>query len=152
VLNARKYLSYWLPVVVWMAVIFCASSDAASFSHSSRIIAPIVRWFFPQISPSALHSIVVVVRKGAHVSEYAILALLIWRWDRRVSGAQAQGWPWRSAVRTALWVMAYAASDEFHQRFVPSREASVLDVCIDTGGAVLALLLIWIVGRWRKRW
>jgi len=48
--------------------------------------------------------------------------------------------------------MAYAASDEFHQLFVPSREASVLDVLIDTAGAVFALLLIWFIGRWRRRW
>jgi VanZ family protein len=152
VFYTRKHLSYWLPVLVWMAVIFVASSDAASFSHSSRLIAPIVRWLVPGISESALHDVVVLVRKAAHVSEYAILAFLIWRWDRAVSKPKPAGWSWPSAWRTVLWVMAYAASDEFHQLFVPSREASVLDVLIDTSGAVFALLLIWVIGRWRRRW
>ena len=135
-----------------MAVIFLASSDAASFSHTSRIIVPVVQWFFPQISPAALHEVVVAVRKGAHLSEYAVLAFLIWRWDRAASQAQAVRWPWQSAWRTLFFVMAYAASDEFHQHFVPSREASVVDVFIDTTGAVFALLLIWVLGRWRRRW
>jgi VanZ family protein len=53
---------------------------------------------------------------------------------------------WRCLAIVAL----YAASDEFHQRFVPTREASVVDVFIDTSGAALALIFIWIVGRWRK--
>ena len=62
-----------------MALIFSASGDRASFSHSSRIIGPIVRWLFPQLSDEAVHAIVVLVRKCAHLAEYAVLALLLWR-------------------------------------------------------------------------
>ena len=47
--------------------------------------------------------------------------------------------------------MLYATSDEFHQLFVASRQARVLDVLIDTSGAALGLLLIWIAGKLRKR-
>jgi len=148
----RSALKSWLPVLLWMAVIFAASSDAASFSHSSRIVEPIVRWLLPGISQDALHTIVVVVRKTAHVTEYAILAVLIWRCRPLSSEAGPAAWPWRAAALTLVCAAAYAATDEFNQRFVPSREASVLDVLIDTGGAVFALLLIWVVGRWRQRW
>ena len=116
------------------------------------MIAPIVQWFFPEISPNTLHEVVVAVRKGAHACEFAILALLIWRWHRAVSRAQRTGWSWQSASRTILWVTAYAASDEFHQLFVPSREASLVDVLIDTAGGVFGLTLIWVVGRCRRRW
>jgi len=135
-----------------MAVIFAGSSDAASFSHSSRIVAPLVRWLLPGISQEALHTIIVVVRKTAHVTEYAILTVLIWRCQRLGSASGPAVWPWRTLAFTLVWVAAYAATDEFHQRFVPSREASVVDVLIDTAGAVFALLLIWVVGRWRRRW
>jgi VanZ family protein len=135
-----------------MAVIFAGSSDAASFSHSSRIVEPLVRWLLPGISQDALHTIIVVVRKTAHVTEYAILAVLIWRCQRLGSESGTAVWPWRTVAFTLVWVAAYAATDEFHQRFVPSREASVVDVLIDTAGAVFALLLIWVVGRWRRRW
>ena len=149
---ARYALKYWLPVLLWMAVIFLGSSDAASFSLSSRIVVPIVRWLLPGISQDALHTIVVAVRKTAHVTEYVILAVLIWRCQRRNSQSGPAAWPWRTAALTLVWVVVYAASDEFHQRFVPSREASVVDVLIDTAGAIFALLLIWVVGRWRQRW
>jgi VanZ family protein len=148
----RNFLKYWVPLLTWMAVIFFASGDAASFNHSSRLIAPVVHWLFPGISPDALHSIVVIVRKTAHVTEYAILALLLWRCLRNTPGTHPSDWPHQTALRTLLFIILYASSDEFHQRFVPSRDASVRDVVIDTAGAAFALLLIWVVGRWRRRW
>jgi VanZ family protein len=135
-----------------MAVIFSASSDSGSFQHSSRIIEPLVRWLIPNISDAAVHSIIVVVRKAAHVTEYAILALLVWRVLRRPPLNPGEPWRWSHAGLALLIVILYAASDEFHQWFVPSREASVVDVAIDAIGAVLALLLVWVLGRWRKRW
>ena len=85
VLRLRSFLKYWLPVLVWMGIIFSGSSDSASFEHSSRIIGPLVRWLFPQLSDEAVHAIVVSVRKGAHLAEYAVLALLLWRALRRAS-------------------------------------------------------------------
>jgi VanZ family protein len=53
----------------------------------------------------------------------------------------------------ALWVAVfYAATDEFHQTFVPSREGCVRDVMIDSTGAIVGLLALWWFGRWRKFW
>ena len=46
----------------------------------------------------------------------------------------------------------YAASDEFHQMFVPTRTAHVTDVLIDTAGGAAGLLAMWWYGRWRKHW
>ena len=62
VLRIRSLVKYWLPVLVWMGIIFSGSSDSASFEHSSRIIGPLVRWFFPLLSDEAVHAIVVSVR------------------------------------------------------------------------------------------
>jgi VanZ family protein len=135
-----------------MGLIFTASSDRFSFERSSRIIAPIMRWLLPHLSEEAVRSVVTGVRKAAHVTEYAVLAVLVWRLIRQVAPDSARSWPWSKAALTWLIVVVYAASDEFHQHFVPSREASVCDVAIDSAGAALALLLLWIVGRWRKRW
>ena len=132
-----------------MVVIFSASGDQASFQHSSRIIGPLLLWLFPQASTHAIHSVVFFVRKCAHLTEYAILGVLILRAFQIKSGG---GHLWQSRhARLALLIVAlYAASDEFHQRFVPSREASVWDVLIDTTGAALGLLLIWVWSRYRK--
>jgi VanZ family protein len=135
-----------------MALIFCASSDRMSFQHSSRIIGPFLHWLIPNISDATIHEIVVLVRKAAHLTEYAILALLIWRLPSRPAVNPTRAWRSADAVRSLLIVLLYAASDEFHQKFVPSRQASVWDVLIDTTGGFFALLLLWGLGRWRQRW
>jgi VanZ family protein len=149
--KARSFLLYWLPVLLWMSVIFSASGDRLSFQHSSRIVAPILRWLIPGISEESVHFIVVVVRKASHVTEFAILAVLVLRCIRRHESSLTYPWAWSHASLTLLIVVLYAASDEFHQLFVPSREASLRDVAIDSAGAVLALLLLWILGRFRQR-
>jgi VanZ family protein len=133
-----------------MAVIFSASSDRMSFQHSSRIIGPLVHWLLPHLSEQCIESIVFAVRKLAHLTEYAILGLLLWRALRKPARNKPQPWEWRTAAHTVLLVMLYAATDEFHQAFVPSRQASVWDVLLDTAGAIFALLLVWAVGGWRK--
>jgi len=152
VLNVRSFVRYWLPIVIWWALIFAASSDAGSFHRSSRIIGPVVRWLFPQISPAGVDEVVLVVRKCAHLSEYAVLALLHWRALRKPRRRDPRPWSWRQARLALLLVVLYAASDEFHQTFVPSREGCVRDVLIDSCGALAGLLALWAVGRWRKWW
>ncbi len=150
-LNARSFFRYWLPVLVWMAVIFSASTDRLSFQHSSRMVAPLVHWLWPHISAEALHNIVLAVRKCGHLTEYAILALLLWRAWRRSPGSESPPWRWSQAALVLVVVALYAASDEFHQAFVPSREGSLWDVSLDTCGAALALVCLWGIGRLRKR-
>jgi VanZ family protein len=150
--NARSLARYWLPVVIWMAVIFSASGDHQSFQRSSRIIGPLVHWLFPNISEARLNAVVTAVRKGAHVTEYAILGLLLWRALRKPARSDPRPWSWRAAGGGVGLVALYAASDEIHQTFVPSRQGSVWDVLIDTTGAVLGLLLLWAFGRWRQWW
>ncbi|MCX6890173.1 MAG: VanZ family protein [Verrucomicrobiota bacterium] len=150
-MRARSLIGCWLPVLAWMGLIFSASGDRASFSHSSRIIGPIVRWLFPHVSDEAIHATVVVIRKCAHLTEYAVLALLLWRALRKPGKGDACPWEWPVA-RLALTLTAlYAAADEFHQLFVPTREGSVWDVAIDTVGGALGLLGLWAVVCWWRR-
>jgi VanZ family protein len=125
-----------------MAIIFAGSTDLMSAEHTSRIIVPLLHWFFPTISPGTMIRVEFFLRKAAHVSEYAVLAVLLYRafvhtvfQSRRIL----------SAGLVLLSCAAYAASDEFHQSFVPSRTASLRDVTIDLGGATLAVLLYWSI-------
>jgi VanZ family protein len=72
-----------------------------------------------------------ILRKGAHMTEYA---LLCWLW-------------WRAFGHRRLWLaagiaLAYAATDEFHQHFVTGRHASALDWLIDAAGVAIAVALI----------
>ena len=139
-------------MLVWMWVIFSASGDQLSFQHSSRIIDPVVRWLLPHLSDDAVRAIVIIVRKCAHLAEYALLALLLWRALRKPPKPDAPAWRWSEAGLVLALVGLYAATDELHQAFVPSRQGCVTDVLIDTSGAALALLCLWAVGRLRKRW
>lgn len=76
-----------------------------------------------------------VVRKCAHMGEYAVL---FWLWAHALSVSGA-----KPPARTALIVCAaYAASDEFHQCFSDGRGPSPVDVMIDTVGAAIALLRV----------
>ena len=125
-----------------MAIIFAGSTDLMSAEHTSRIIVPLLRWFVPTISPLTVVRLEFFLRKAAHVSEYAVLAVLLYRafvhtvfQSRRVL----------SAGIVLLSCAAYAASDEFHQSFVPSRTASLRDVMIDLCGAMLAVLVYWSI-------
>jgi VanZ family protein len=133
-----------------MCVIFSASGDRASFQHSSHIIGPLFLWLFPNAGPHAVHNVVFFIRKCAHLTEYAILALLLLRALQLTKGGQ-QLWQARHARIALLIVALYAAGDEFHQSFVPTREASVWDVLIDTTGAAAALFLIWAFNRFRRK-
>lgn len=111
-----------------------------------------MHWLFPQISDHALNEIVFAIRKGAHLTEYAILALLLWRARRKPVRGDTRPWKGVEARFAVTIVALYASTDEFHQAFVPSRQASVWDVLLDTCGAVVGMLLLWAYGRWRNRW
>ena len=105
-----RALTVWLPVLVWAAVIFTFSS-------------------VPSLS-SGLGTWDTVLRKGAHITEYAILGLLLYRALEREALALAAG-------------IAYAATDELHQHFVSGRHASPVDVAIDAVGVSLGML-VWL--------
>src|SRR4030081_2707248 len=75
----KSFLRYWLPVVAWLGVIFVGSTDVMSTEQTSRIIVPFLRWLKPDISVEAIGLVQFSVRKAAHLAEYAILAMLLWR-------------------------------------------------------------------------
>ena len=105
---ASRALSLWLPVIVWAAVIFAFSS-------------------IPSLG-TGLGVWDTILRKGAHMTEYAILGLLLFRALGRELPALALG-------------IAYAITDEIHQHFVRGRHASPIDVLIDTVGVAIGLLV-----------
>jgi VanZ family protein len=110
-----RLLTVWLPVVAWAAVIFTLSS-------------------IPSLS-TGLGTWDTILRKGAHLTEYAVLGALLYRALGREPLALAVG-------------LAYAATDELHQHFVHGRHASPVDVAIDAVG-VAAGMLVWL--RLRER-
>lgn len=85
--------------------------------------------------------------KAAHATEYGVLAALIWR---AIGGSFfAAATPWRAAGYLGACGL-YGVLDEFHQSFVPGRDASALDVTADVVGAAAVLAALWIVSSVRR--
>jgi VanZ family protein len=117
-----RAFSLWGPVALWCAVIF-------GFSHIPNLESGL-GFDYP-------------LRKAAHLTEYAILWLL----TRRAADGT---WPGVSRARTwpaaLAFCLLYAASDEWHQTFIPSRAGRWSDVVIDSIGACLAYVS-WVFFR-----
>ncbi|MGE3311689.1 MAG: VanZ family protein [Limisphaerales bacterium] len=131
-----------------MLLIFIASEDAESGDRGSRILAPIVRWFVPDISAFALERTVLLARKAVHFVTFGLLAALVFRALARPPAIL----PLAAATAWKAWgiTAAYAVLDEVHQTFVPSRMGSAVDVLIDALGAGFAVVLLRIVCRRRR--
>ena len=134
-----RFVSHYLPLLVWLAFISFASSDNFSASNTSRIIGPLILWLFPNTSPETLAVVHFIVRKIAHFTEYAILGFLAAR-AFRTSPRPAISNRW--FVICVTLIVVYALMDEYHQSFVPSRTASVWDSLIDMAGGLTALLFV----------
>jgi len=140
---------YWLPLVLWMTVIFGASSSFGRPESTSRFVRPILLWLNPRMSEETINKVHYAVRKTAHFVEYSMLGLLLWRavyYDPALAS-----WRSRSFFLALLLAALYAASDEFHQSFVPGRDASVRDVTLDTCGAGFGLAAVWTARKLRKK-
>jgi VanZ family protein len=142
-MNARRFAHYWMPVIAWMGLIFVASTDLMSGQQTSRFIGPFLRWLVADISPEAVAAVQLFVRKAAHVTEYAILAVLVFR-------ALAGG---RGRTGLQPWIVlgiaaSYAALDEWHQSHVASRTGTPRDVAIEVCGALGGVLIYcWFTRR-----
>ena len=111
-MNPQATLIRWLPPIIWAGIIF-AFSSLPQFNVSQFIL-----WDF-------------LAKKAAHLSEYAILFVLIFR-------------AYRGKWAPSYFLLAlFALSDEFHQKFVPGRTATLLDIGFDLTGASIASYIIW---------
>lgn len=105
----KTVLSLWMPVLTWAGVIYFFSS----------------RPDLPRIHEPWLE---LILRKAAHITEYAIFGALL---ARAVGARKGQ-----VVVAVALGAV-YAASDEWHQTFVPTRKGNPVDVALDTAATLL---------------
>ena len=135
----RVFLKYWLPLLIWLGIIFVDSTDLMSAEHTSRFIVPILLWLKPGMAPETLRSIHFAIRKCAHLTEYAILALFFWRAMRSCPILRGKMSMLFGVALLSCGVVA--ASDEFHQSFVKSRNPSARDVLLDIAGGLLGLLI-----------
>ena len=124
----NSLLRYWLPPVLWMGVIFILSAQP-SLPHAPDTLLDLI------------------LKKATHMIEYGILAFLLWRALARRRNTFSH-----SALAIAFLIsVLYAASDEYHQTFVPGRHGTLVDVGVDTVGVLVALLVVGRLGRRGKQ-
>jgi len=147
--SKRSRLWRYGPVVIWIGVIFFASTGNLSASNTSRILRPLLLWLFPDITEATLLQAHFLVRKGAHFTEYAILSLLAARAFLSSSKFYLRRRWW---VASPALVAFVALLDEYHQSFVATRTGTIYDSLIDiTGGAcAVAVVALWRAARGRR--
>ena len=137
------------PMVLLMVAIFIVSSDLGSADNTRPVLASIVRRFLPwlalRMTPEMIDVTDFIIRKIAHVTEYAVLCLLV---------SRSVGVKVTASIRERLVPAGisslYALSDEFHQSFVPSRGATYTDVMWDTLGAIIGATILQVI-HWTRR-
>ncbi len=149
-MQRRRLILAWAMCAAWMAVIFVMSAMPGDVSgvQSGTVVRVLVAVYDavsdgPPPSARTVDTLDLVVRKCAHMAEYAVLALLFCH-ALRLSGAR------RPAIYALALCVAYAATDEFHQSFVDARGPSPIDVMIDAAGATIALILRRILYRAKR--
>jgi hypothetical protein len=126
-----------LLLLAWMGVIYHLSDVPNSNQMTREIFGSFNYW----------------VRKGSHMSEFAVLfALVFWfqssfRGNVCVDKVAGEKRPVLRLLLPFIFTFLYALSDEWHQSYVPGRSALLSDVLIDLGGAAMAALLSFFAGR-----
>src|SRR5215813_8403927 len=107
-----KSFSRFAPLVIWLAVIFIASTSEFSAAKTSSWLEPLLRWLNPHITRRSINLVHTLVRKAGHFSEYAVLAFLAARaFITSPNERLCRTW----FIGAFLLVSLYAFSDEFHQ-------------------------------------
>jgi VanZ family protein len=135
---------YWLPPLLWMAVMFVFSTDTFAAEHTGAVLWHVLRELTPHVTYAQYTLLHFLTRKAAHLTEYAILACLLLRAFR--AGA-AGAWHWRWATLSFVLVAIHAGLDESHQAYTQYRTGSVSDSVLDMSGGLLALALLWLTRR-----
>ncbi len=121
----RKFFKFWFPVLIWALVIFILSS-------------------IPNLQSGLEQDF--VLRKIAHILEYAILNLFL------IRAFTAEGLDYKKAIIfSTIVAILYALSDEYHQTFVFGREGKLKDVGIDSIGILLSDLIWYYKNKLKSR-
>ena len=139
-------------MALWLGFIAFMSGDLGSHDHVTHwVIERLARWFPNLVGTGAEQYRVSCAlwdaRKPAHLFEYAVLAVLLYRALTMLTRAATR----RRLVVAAACCGIVGALDEIHQSFDPCRTPLATDALIDLGGGMLGLALLAAVRRWRSR-
>jgi VanZ family protein len=139
-MQSRRFLVVPL-TLAWAVQIFWLSTEGFASDHSKSMLLGFLNLLHVNVSSEILEVLNLILRKFAHVVEYAILSILLYflflSCNRFV-------WRTRSAYWCVIGASAYALTDECHQIFVHGRGASILDCLIDVTGAAAGMLVVYL--------
>jgi hypothetical protein len=139
----------WLPVVVAVCIIATESTDTFSAEHTSNWLRPVIERIFGRFSNTVWWWLHHVVRKCGHFGGYGLVCLTFLRaWLLTLAtreGMSARMWRWRSVAQAVACTALVASLDEWHQTFIPSRTGTFHDVLLDTCGAMVMCVLVWVI-------
>ena len=130
-----KKIKYFIPSIFLMILIFMFSHQTGS--ESSGLSSQIVLWI-----QTYLHIPITefIVRKAAHMSEYALLTLTF------IYGFYKNQYPIQKImIYSLIGTFLYACSDEMHQLFIGGRAGQFTDVLIDTCGGCFAIMFYYVL-------
>ena len=135
---------YLLPVILWCSLIFVFSHQPKEESEEySKLAVWILKLLGIDLNAWTMGNATMIVRKGAHITEYFILASLVLRYLRnRYSPLSPQIFSFG-----LIFSVLYAATDEFHQTFIPGRVGCLEDVMIDSIGIILVGVTFFLITR-----
>lgn len=140
-------LQAWLPVALWLGIIVLESTAAASAENTGSWLRALASLLPFNLSGPVFDLVHIALRKSGHFVGYGVLGLLFFR-ALNSSLARCAG---RLAAWSVLLTAVVASLDEYHQSYLPSRTASVVDVLLDTLGAACLLTILLIYLPWRQR-
>jgi VanZ family protein len=144
---ATEHLRSWLPALLWACAIFFFSTDLFSSDNTAIVVGSLFGMLIPGLTGHDVELFHGLVRKLGHFTEYFIFTVLLARALRKENrGALSM----RHYLISLAVAILYAVSDEFHQTFVPSRSATVVDVWIDTCGGIAGILWSHLRNRGKK--
>jgi VanZ family protein len=112
-----------------------------SGENTRGIIEAVLSWFGYHPGKRVLFKINYFVRMGAHFTEYAVLAVLLFRAFRADSACR---WRFKWALYSLAVIVGWALLDEWHQTFTRTRGGSIWDSLLDASGGLFSLLIITV--------
>lgn len=145
--NLYRIITLILLVLTFISIFNFSNQDGQASSGVSRKVAKKIIDIYPytknlneENKKQIVEKIQPIIRKGAHLSIYTLVGILM------MSFISTYNIKLKYRFLISILVgLGYASSDEIHQSFIPGRNASIIDVGIDTSGVLLGIILVLII-------
>lgn len=143
--DRHHVLKAWIAATLWLIVIAIESTTYLSAHNTSRILYPLLHFFFG-LNHARFEHWHFYIRKAGHVFGYGLLSILLFRaWRETLPSIRNARWTFRWASIAVLGTALVASLDEWHQSFLPTRTGTVRDVVLDTCAGIAAQILVFLL-------